>query len=185
MGAAAQDARGDVPRDDVLPLDEPVAPGGARVEPGRRVGARPVRAGVPARRRRGESRRPPTRTRVVAGRRMPPVADCAPRRVPRRWPWLVALAIATGIGVAGLGLLAEGVGGAAPVPTETTLVAVAPGETLWDVAARFAPDSELGAVIRRIQELNGLTGAPVPAGTPLAVPYQPGLADGGLGEFGR
>ncbi|WP_460444010.1 LysM peptidoglycan-binding domain-containing protein, partial [Amycolatopsis cihanbeyliensis] len=103
------------------------------------------------------------------------VVGCAPRRVPRRWPWLVALAVATGIGVAGLGLLAEGVGGAAPVPTETTLVAVAPGETLRDVADRFAPDSEPDAVIRRIQELNELTGGTVPAGTPLAVPHQSGV----------
>ncbi|WP_199433378.1 LysM peptidoglycan-binding domain-containing protein [Qaidamihabitans albus] len=130
---------------------------------------------APARRpRRGEPRRPPTRVRVVAGHPHAPVRSCAPRPVARRWPWLLALAAAVFAAVVGLGLLANGLaaGGAATVPERTVLVPVAPGETLWDVAVEFAPDSDPGAVVERIEELNGLSGPAVEAGTPLLVPHQ-------------
>src|SRR5689334_6805166 len=58
-------------------------------------GHAPAGARLPARSRRraGEPRRPPTRARVVAGRRRGVAPDCAPRRVPPRWPWLAAAAV--------------------------------------------------------------------------------------------
>ncbi|SFQ33412.1 LysM domain-containing protein [Amycolatopsis arida] len=129
---------------------------------------------APARPRRGEPRRPPTRVRAVAGRGRVTTATCpAPRRTVR-WPLLAALAVAVAFTVTGLGLLGDGV--STGVPERTALVSVAPGETLWDLAERMAPGSDTGAVVRRIQELNELSGAAVPAGLPLAVPYEPGVA---------
>ncbi|TKG66750.1 LysM peptidoglycan-binding domain-containing protein [Prauserella endophytica] len=122
--------------------------------------------------RTGETRRPPTRARVVAGRRSARVATCAPRSAALRWPLLLALGAAVCLGLVGLGLFASSVagGGEATVPSGTAVVSVAPGDTLWDLAERSAPGSDPAAVVERIQELNGLTGARVDAGTPLVVP---------------
>ncbi|PXY28750.1 LysM peptidoglycan-binding domain-containing protein [Prauserella flavalba] len=127
---------------------------------------------VVRRSRTGETRRPPTRARVVAGRRPAGVATCAPRPVAPRWPLLLALGAAVCLGMVGLGLFAGGIagGGEAGVPSGTVVVSVAPGDTLWDLAERAAPGSDPAAVVERIQELNGLTGAQVDAGTPLVVP---------------
>ncbi|MGW4060470.1 LysM peptidoglycan-binding domain-containing protein [Amycolatopsis sp. NPDC004747] len=127
---------------------------------------RPVRV---LRGRRGEVHRPPTRARVVAGRR-PAGAPCAaPRRVPVRWPWLAALAVASCLMITGLGFLGSGSSGA-PVPEGTATVSVGQGDTLSSLAARFAPDSEPGAVVARIKELNRLDGAVLVPGLPLTVP---------------
>ncbi|WP_410609244.1 LysM peptidoglycan-binding domain-containing protein [Amycolatopsis sp. lyj-109] len=127
---------------------------------------RPVRI---LRGRRGEVQRPPTRARVVAGRR-PAGAPCAaPRRVPVRWPWLAALAVASCLVVTGLGLFAGGVSGA-PVPERTATVSVEQGDTLASLAARFAPQSDGGAVVARIKELNRLDAAELVPGLPLTVP---------------
>ncbi|MDQ7802328.1 LysM peptidoglycan-binding domain-containing protein [Amycolatopsis sp. A133] len=127
---------------------------------------RPVRV---LRGRRGEVHRPPTRARVVAGRR-PAGAPCAaPRRVPVRWPWLAALAVASCLVITGLGLLGSGASGA-PVPERTATVSVGQGDTLASLAARFAPDSEPGAVVARIKELNRLDQAVLVPGLPLTVP---------------
>ncbi|WP_329049842.1 LysM peptidoglycan-binding domain-containing protein [Amycolatopsis sp. NBC_01488] len=128
---------------------------------------RPVRV---LRGRRGEVQRPPTRARVVAGRR-PAGAPCAaPRRVPVRWPWLAALAVASCLVVTGLGLFGGGVAVNAPVPERTATVSVGPGDTLSSLAERFAPESDASAVVARIKELNRLDGAVLVPGLPLTVP---------------
>src|SRR5207249_2999363 len=93
----------------------------------------------------------------------------APRRVPVRWPWLAALAVASCLMITGLGLLPGGVSGA-PVPERTATVSVEPGDTLTSLAARFAPDSDPGAVVARIKELNRLDQAVLVPGLPLTVP---------------
>ncbi|WP_257926958.1 LysM peptidoglycan-binding domain-containing protein, partial [Amycolatopsis iheyensis] len=117
----------------------------------------------------GEVQRPPTRARVVAGRR-PAGAPCAaPRRMPVRWPWLAALGVASCLVVTGLGLLG-GPSAAAPVPERTATVSVGQGDTLSALAARFAPESDAGAVVARIKELNRLDGAVLVPGLPLTVP---------------
>ncbi|RSM40049.1 LysM peptidoglycan-binding domain-containing protein [Amycolatopsis balhimycina DSM 5908] len=127
---------------------------------------RPVRV---LRGRRGEVHRPPTRARVVAGRR-PAGAPCAaPRRVPVRWPWLAALAVASCLVITGLGLLGGGSAGA-PVPERTAAVSVGQGDTLASLAARFAPDSDPGAVVARIKELNRLDQTVLVPGLSLTVP---------------
>lgn len=67
-----------------------------------------------------------------------------------------------------LGGLANGV--ASDVPDRTAVVSVAPGESLWDVAAKFAPESDPRAVVQRIEELNGVSADAVTPGVPLTVP---------------
>ncbi|MFI6305642.1 LysM peptidoglycan-binding domain-containing protein [Amycolatopsis thailandensis] len=140
---------------------------------------RPVRV---VRGRHAEPLRPPTRARVVAGRR-PGVATSspacpAPRRLPLRWPSLVGMALLVAGVVTGLGLFLTGVPGAA-VPEQTTTVSVSEGETLADLAARFAPGSDTGAVVDKIKELNSLEDAVLVPGLPLTVPVATGVAEGG------
>jgi hypothetical protein len=141
------------------PAPKPV-PGGARV-----LHPRP---------RHGETNRPPTRARVVAGRRSATVAPCAPRPMTTRWPWLAGLAVAACLAITGLGLLAGGMA-TADVPAQTAVVSVAPGETLSDLAERFAPGSDTGAVVERIKQLNLLEDATLVPGIPLTVPVEAGL----------
>ncbi|MDT7727702.1 MAG: hypothetical protein QOI21_4278 [Actinomycetota bacterium] len=128
--------------------------------------------------RAGESRRPPTRARVVAGRRPATVAPCAPRPMTVRWPWLTGLAVAACLAITGLGLLAGGMA-TAEVPAGTAVVSVAPGETLSDLAARFAPNSDTGAVVERIKQLNMLEDATLVPGIPLTVPAEAELPNPG------
>jgi hypothetical protein len=47
------------------------------------------------------------------------------------------------------------------IPQRTAVVRVGAGETIWDVAARVAPQSEQRAVVDRIRKLNGLADAEV------------------------
>lgn len=53
----------------------------------------------------------------------------------------------------------------------TVTVVVAPGETVWDIARRFAPNADPRAVVAEIEELNALADAgSIRVGQPLAVP---------------
>ncbi|MCP2267578.1 LysM domain-containing protein [Actinokineospora diospyrosa] len=85
---------------------------------------------------------------------------------------LVVLGLAAVVAavVYGVGALANSVAGEPEVPSTTTVVRVAAGESLSDVAARTAPDSDTSAVVERILELNGLTDVTVRPGQPLTVP---------------
>ena len=85
---------------------------------------------------------------------------------------VVLALIAAGITV-WLGLVAQlgGVtGGQAPVPTRLAVVQVQTGETLQQVAHRVAPDSPVGQVVQRIQELNQLDSVALEAGQTLIAP---------------
>ncbi|WP_083665866.1 LysM peptidoglycan-binding domain-containing protein [Saccharomonospora sp. CUA-673] len=90
---------------------------------------------------------------------------------------LAAIALAVFLGVLGVGLTANALAGAgvgdAGIPSGTAVVSVGVGESLWDVAARTAPDAEPSAVVAKIQELNNMTGGGVAAGMPLVVPAEP------------
>lgn len=55
-------------------------------------------------------------------------------------------------------------------PGRTVAVAVAPGQTLWDVAVLAAPDRHPHDVIAEIQQLNNLPDSVVRAGQRLFVP---------------
>ncbi|MFD4194380.1 LysM peptidoglycan-binding domain-containing protein [Amycolatopsis thermoflava] len=151
----------------VLTLEEWLVRRAPEEGAGGRVPVRPRRPEV----RRPEVRRPPTRARVVAGRRPGPVAAC-PRRIAPRWPWLAAVGVAIALAVTGLGVFA---GSFAPdVPERTATVAVTPGETLWDLARQYAPGSDTGAVVERIEELNHLPAESVVPGLLLTVPVESG-----------
>jgi hypothetical protein len=110
---------------------------------------------------------PPTRRRVASAPRVLDSGRCAPRAARLPGVTLLAVGAAMFVAVVGIGMLASA--GAGDVPEETAVVRVMPGESLWDVAERVAPGSDVGAVVARIQEINGLDGALRP-GQPLTVP---------------
>jgi len=55
-------------------------------------------------------------------------------------------------------------------PRPYPVIVVQPGDTLWTIAGRVAPDRDPRAVIHQIREINGLPGASIEAGQRLAVP---------------
>ncbi|GAA3851402.1 hypothetical protein GCM10022243_16440 [Saccharothrix violaceirubra] len=83
---------------------------------------------------------------------------------------LLAYGVLTAVISACLALTYGYVSGAMTVPERTSVVYVQAGETLWDVAARSAPDSDVDAVVDRIRELNHLTSDEVLPGLALVVP---------------
>ncbi|WP_458116872.1 LysM peptidoglycan-binding domain-containing protein [Arthrobacter sp. D2-10] len=62
---------------------------------------------------------------------------------------------------------ATGVGGAV---SDTVRVNVASGETLWALAAEYAPERDPRAVVQEIVELNALASSTVQAGQSLHIP---------------
>jgi LysM repeat protein len=61
-----------------------------------------------------------------------------------------------------------GLTGGTPEPVR--VIEVAPGDTLYDIAADLAQPGEIRAMVHRIQELNSLPGAQITEGQKLAVP---------------
>ena len=76
---------------------------------------------------------------------------------------LVALAVRLGGAVVGRRARRSG-------PRRSTVVVVAPGESLIDVAHRTAPTADVDAVVARIRTDNHLAGSSVVPGRPLVVP---------------
>ncbi|MFD2473972.1 LysM peptidoglycan-binding domain-containing protein [Amycolatopsis silviterrae] len=128
----------------------------------------PANPGRTARERRGEPLRPPSRARVVAGRRGGVACQTA-TRPSVRWPWLFAIAFAACLIVTGLGAFGAGTA-SGPVPSRTASVSVQPGDSLGALAARFAPNADQSAVVERIKELNDLDDTALLPGMPLTVP---------------
>ncbi|QUH05935.1 LysM peptidoglycan-binding domain-containing protein [Saccharopolyspora erythraea] len=62
--------------------------------------------------------------------------------------------------------------GAEPVPAGTAVVQVRTGDTLWELAERFAPASDPRLVVDRIAQMNGLSGVTAEVGRPLVVPME-------------
>lgn len=92
----------------------------------------------------------------------------------RGWVVLVALPLALLAGVLLVAssfftspALAAGSGGEV---TDTSLVHVASGETLWALAAEYAPERDPRAVVEEIVELNALASSTVQAGQSLHIP---------------
>lgn len=142
----------------------------------------PANPGRTARERRGEPLRPPSRERVVAGRRGG-VACRTEARPSVRWPWLFAIAFAACLIVTGLGVFGAGVS-SGPVPSRTASVSVQPGDSLGALAARFAPNADQSAVVERIKELNNLDDTALLPGMPLTVPVAWSGAGSGEGTGG-
>lgn len=156
-----------------LPVDGQVAGRQRRSVGGAALPARPMR------RTTGEAvRRPPGGSRPAAPRRRMAPAACALPRPRPRWGATAFIAAAVCAFVFGFGSVVGGLsaGMGSEPPRQTAVVAVAPGETLWDVASKYAPDSDPRAVVRRIEELNGVTADGVSAGSALTVPVQAGSA---------
>jgi hypothetical protein len=77
-------------------------------------------------------------------------------------------ATATLVVVSGLAWIGQG---AHPgIPSETVIIQVGAGETLWDVAQRVAPQSDQRAVVDRIRQQNGIVGSAVQPAQLLQVP---------------
>ncbi|MEO7378371.1 MAG: LysM peptidoglycan-binding domain-containing protein [Nakamurella sp.] len=130
--------------------------------------ARPGRRRV----RRQHSRRPPSgQVRVSPQFGAAGGCDLAPGRavtpayrMSRRARLSLTLTVVASVVVlAAHALLADG-------PSGTTSVTVVAGDTLWSIAQRSAPDTEVWSVIDEISALNGLTGSDISAGQVLVVP---------------
>ncbi|MDA3649622.1 LysM peptidoglycan-binding domain-containing protein [Saccharopolyspora indica] len=104
--------------------------------------------------------------RLVSGAAARPAARVRARRS-GEWLWLTSVAIFTFLIVMLVGLF--GVRDA-PTTSGTALVEVRPGDTLWGIADRVAPNSDPRAVVARIAELNGLDATSVRTGRLLVVP---------------
>ena len=90
----------------------------------------------------------------------------------RRVVALLALVLA--LGTILLGSQGATAGGS-PRATEVVAYTVAPGETLWSIAASVAaPTEDVRDVIAELEDLNGLTGAGLQAGQQLLVPASRG-----------
>jgi predicted Zn-dependent protease len=81
---------------------------------------------------------------------------------------LSATVIVTLSVVAGLSWLGQSADPA--IPERTAVIRVGAGETVWDVAARVAPQSDPRVVVERIRQLNDLTAAEVVPDQQLQVP---------------
>lgn len=57
-------------------------------------------------------------------------------------------------------------------PKAYVTVVVAPGESLWALAAQVADGRDVGALVAEIQEVNSLASASVAAGTKIRIPLK-------------
>lgn len=80
------------------------------------------------------------------------------------------LVVTAGVLLTGGGLARAGSGGT-PQP-ELIRVTVAPGETLWAIAQRVAPDQDPREVIADIMDLNAMSASGVRAGQVLLLPAE-------------
>jgi hypothetical protein len=103
----------------------------------------------------------------------------APAPTPPHVFWLrraLALLAAIGLVIAMVG--AAGAIRSVTAPAEPTArtnltVVIAPGQTLWDIAARYAPaDRDVTGFAAEIAELNDVDALSVQPGTPLVVPLE-------------
>lgn len=115
-------------------------------------------------------------TRVAAARPATPAArpqrPAGRVRLTRRGRVLVVLALAVAL-LAGLSLLRTSASVAtsqAPAPAPLGVTTVHPGETLWGVARRIAPDADVRRLVAQIRELNHMDSATLQIGQQLLLP---------------
>jgi hypothetical protein len=93
-----------------------------------------------------------------------------PARLTRRGRLVVTLAlVAASTGVLGLAQPQAFAIGRSDGPV-TERITVRPGETLWGIAERVAPDADPRSTIARLESMNHLASSTVPAGSVLVVP---------------
>lgn len=101
-----------------------------------------------------------------------PVSPAAARgtlRLTRRGRAVVLLVLATLLLVAfSLGRTSADAGAGPATPPPTTVVQ--PGETLWEIARRVAPDVDPRATVARLTQINDLGPDPIVAGQRLVLP---------------
>lgn len=115
----------------------------------------------------------PLRPRSTRSARPAPEAAPAPGsalRLTRRGRLVVLLVLATLLLVAfSLGRTSADAGSTRPAgPAPTTVVQ--PGETLWAIARRVAPDADPRATVARLNTLNDLGDRPIVAGQRIVLP---------------
>ena len=101
-----------------------------------------------------------------------PAAPAGPLRLTRRGRLVTTLALLAGF-LAGSVLLAGGLASAGTEPGAAATaqrVTVAPGDTLWSIAEREAPDADPRDTVADILELNHLSSSAVEAGSVLLLP---------------
>lgn len=89
-----------------------------------------------------------------------------------RWARL-SLTVAVVVSALLIGTGVVSLGGTSTGPAATAEVSVLPGDTLWSIAGRAAPNADTAAVVERIRELNELpstASAVLPVGMVLLVP---------------
>lgn len=92
-------------------------------------------------------------------------------RLTRRGQAVVVLLLLTLVLLVGFVLASGSVATDRPgTPEPTRVVQVAPGDTLWGIAASAADDGGVRSMIARIEELNALDSGMVVAGQRLLVP---------------
>ncbi|MDT4920856.1 MAG: hypothetical protein QOI15_1758 [Pseudonocardiales bacterium] len=100
-----------------------------------------------------------------------PPAEPAPVgwRLTRRGVVVLAAAVLT-LGAGLIWLARVSAPQAAPAAPAPRAVTVAPGDTLWSIAGRVAPDADPRAEVAALQQRNGLTGVDLVPGQVLRVP---------------
>lgn len=83
---------------------------------------------------------------------------------------LLALLVAVLFGAFSLGRAAPQAASVAEAPPAAEQITVQPGESLWTVARRIAPDNDPREVIAQIRRLNDLTSSQLRAGQQLLLP---------------
>jgi len=86
-----------------------------------------------------------------------------------RWALLALVAA----GLLGIGYAREAAGSplvSGPAPAASETVTVAPGDTLWGIAAERYPDADPRQKVFEIEQLNGLRGPTIMTGQRLRVP---------------
>ena len=103
----------------------------------------------------------------------------APAPTPQHVYWLrrtLVLLAATGLVLVlmgAAGAIRNVAGPSEPVARTNLTVVVAPGQTLWDIAARYAPaDRDITGFAAEIAELNDVDALAVQPGSPLVVPLE-------------
>jgi LysM repeat protein len=126
--------------------------------PARVEAARPsVRHGqsIPDSRRAAPTSRIPVPTRLTARGRVVAVLLL-----------VVAVFLLVSLGSRG----ASSAAGTSPTQAATAYITVQPGETLWQIAQRVAPQMDVRDAVDRLRQLNGLSTTTVQAGQRLLVP---------------
>lgn len=100
-----------------------------------------------------------------------PATDFKPVRLTRRGRLVLTLTFLAALLLGGIALGDTGAATDSSVPVGSTTITVAPGQTLWDIAASANPDGDVRETVDRIIILNALEdGAALQAGEQLSVP---------------